>query len=495
MKRLIINIRLGILFTTLVLATSCKKLLDINDSPNNPGIENATPEVLFPTGVISTAAGTGGQLAAVGGIWAQFYTQSATASQFRQVEAYNLTNVDEEVNLAYEELYTGALNDYQLSIQKSTERGDWRYNLMSTIMKAYTYAFLVDLYDKVPFSQALQGQANIQPAFDDGYTIYLALLAEINAALSKDYKSAPFSAAQKSTDFVFNGDMDKWERFANTLKLKMYLRMVNAKPAEAEAGIRALYTAGAKFLTTSAGIPSFPGSPDKSNPFYEFNIRRLNVTTNLRASTTFTSWLGLNNDPRVLSYFGTANPISIHQGDYAAPTAVQPTYPNATVFVQSATEPVWFITNAESYFMQAEALERYFGGAGAKAMYDEGVTAAFTLVGRSPGNLLTGAYAYPSGGTFEQKLEAIIVQKWASLAAGSHAMEAFFEQNRTGYPKISPVYSNNAAYVPGSLVYSANGVTGPGNFPRRFIFPDYERSRNSNTPEEVPITTKVWWAK
>ncbi|HEY0055563.1 MAG TPA: SusD/RagB family nutrient-binding outer membrane lipoprotein [Pedobacter sp.] len=495
MKKVISNIKIGLLLTTLVIATSCKKLLDINESPNNPGIDNATPEVLFPTGVISTAAGTGGQLAAVGGIWAQYFTQSATAAQFKQVEAYNLTNIDEELNLSYEELYTGALSDYQLTIQKATERSDWRYNLMATVMRAYTYAFLVDLYDRVPYSEALQGQANVQPAFDDGYSIYVSLLGTIDAALAKDYKSAPLSAAQKTTDFVFGGDMDKWERFANTLKLKMYLRMVNAKPAEAEAGIKALYSSGAKFLTTSAGVSTFPGSPDKSNPFYEYNIRRLNVTTNLRASTTFTSWLGLNNDPRVTSYFGTANPISIHQGDYAAPTAVQPTYPNATVFVQSATDPVWFITDAESYFMQAEARERYFEGAGAKELYDAGVTAAFALVGKAPGALLKGAYAYPTSGTFEQKLEAIIVQKWASLVAGSHGMEAFFEQNRTGYPRTSNVYSKDPSYVPGRLVYSANGVTGPGNFPKRFLYPDYEKSRNPNTPAEVPITTKVWWAK
>lgn len=495
MKRIINKIKIGILFTTLVVSTSCKKLLDINESPNNPGIGNATPEVLFPTAVISTAAGTGGQLAAVGGLWAQYFTQSATANQFRGIDSYNITNVDEEMNLSYEELYTGALNDYQLTLQKAKERSDWRYNLMATVMKAYTYSFLVDLYDKVPYSEAVQGQAVIQPKFDDGYTIYVALIAEINDALAKDFRTTEFSASQKSTDFVFAGNMDRWEEFANTLKLKMYLRMVNAKPSEAEAGIKSLYDADAQFLSSNAGVPTFPGSPDKSNPFYEYNIRRLNVTTNLRASYTFTSWLLLNNDPRVTSYFGTTTPISIHQGDYSAPTAVQPNYPNATVFVQSATDPVWFITSAESYLMQAEALERYYGGVGAKEMYDLGVTSAFALVGKVPGTLLTGAYAYPSGGNFEQKLEAIITQKWASFAAGSHEMEAFFEQNRTGYPRTSAVYSTDASYVPGRLVYSANGVTGAGNFPRRFLFPDYEKSRNANTPAEVPVTTKVWWAK
>ena len=73
--------------------------------------------------------------------------------------------------------------------------------------------------------------------------------------------------------------------------------MVNAKPAEAEAGIKALYAANALFLTEGAGITTFQDQPNASNPFYEQNIRRLNTNDNLRASVTFVSWLQANNDP------------------------------------------------------------------------------------------------------------------------------------------------------------------------------------------------------
>ena len=69
--------------------------------------------------------------------------------------------------------------------------------------------------------------------------------------------------------------MDLWTKFANTLKLKMYFGMVNAKPREAQAGITKLYTHGANFLTTSAVIATFEWSPDNSNPFYEYNVRHL----------------------------------------------------------------------------------------------------------------------------------------------------------------------------------------------------------------------------
>lgn len=501
MKKIINKYKVLVVLSVILGLSSCDSLLDINEDPNNPGIENATPEVLFPAAVMSSAGMIGGQLAIVGGIWSQYWAQSSFSNQYKEIDSYNLTRINEEVNLPYEELMAGALADYNLAIQKSKERGDARYNLMCVVMKAYTFQVLADLYDQVPYSEAFQGDANLQPKFEDGYSIYEALLTEINDALAQDYKSNAFDDNQKKTDFIFAGDMDKWEQFANTLKLKMYLRMVNAKPAEAQQGITALYNAGANFLTVGAGITTFVNVPNKSNPFYEFNIRRLNTTTNIRASITFVSWLMENNDPRTVKYFGTASPIGIHQGDFNATVQQQPSYNNATVYVQNATDPVWFISAAESNFMQAEALERYFGGAGAKAKYDLAVTDAFAELGLTPGALLTGTYAYPSGGTFEQKLEAIIVQKWAALP-GSHALEAFFEQNRTGYPRTSTVYSAlpgggtgvNPNYIPGQWVYSKNGFT-QGKFPKRFVFPDYEQTRNSNTPTEVPIYTKVWWAK
>ena len=484
MKKIIINTAI---FAFLLAAVGCKKMADINVDPNNPAIDKASPELLLPSAVMSSAGQIGGEYAIIGGLWAQYYTQSATASQYRVIDAYNI-NSNINNNLGYLELFRSALNDYKKIRELSSAEEDWRFYLMATVMRAYTYQVLVDLYDQVPYSEALQGSANLQPKFDDGYSIYKSLLAEIDTALSNNFNVA-LNATEANSDVVFHGDMDNWQRFANTLKLKLYLRMVNAKASEAEAGIKALYAANAQFLTTGAGITSFVNQPNASNPFYEQNIRRLNTNDNLRASVTFVSWLQANNDPRIVSYFGTTNPTAIHQGDYASTNTA---YPSSAVFVQSPTDPVWFISEAESYFMQAEARERYFAGAGAKALYDAGVTAAFAQKGLTPGALLTGNYAYPVAGTFQQKLEAIIVQKWASFP-GTHDLEGFFEQNRTGYPKYSPVYSTSASYVPGQLVYSKNGVTA-GAFPKRMIFPDVERGRNSNTPAEVPVTVKVWWA-
>jgi hypothetical protein len=145
--------------------------------------------------------------------------------------------------------------------------------------------------------------------------------------------------------------------------------------------------------------------------------------------------------------------------------------------------------------MQAEARERYFGGDQARELYNAGVEAAFSAYGFDATSFVApgGKYEYPAGGSLDEKIDAIITQKWASLP-GSHALEAWFERNRTGFPLTSPVYSTDLSYVPGQFVVSATSVLGQA-FPKRIVFPDIERSRNKNTPAEVPITTPVWWGK
>ena len=474
----------------LLISSACKKQLDINHSPNNPPIEDGTPQLMFPAAVISTSSAVGGELAILGCLWSEFTTEDAYSSQYRNLDSYNATGSDLNVN--YGELYSGALNDYQLIRQQTAASGDWNFYLLATVMRAYTFTVLVDLYDKVPYSQALQGASNLQPAFDDGKTIYESLIAEIDSALAEDF-TATTNTLPGNADFVFGGDIGQWIAFANTLKLKMYLRMINSDPQEAQTGVTNLYSSNPTFLNADAGVSQWSSTPGKQNPFYAYNIFGLNTTNNLRASVTFLSWLKAHNDPRIVPYFGSASATGIHQGDFQ--NVSDPTYKTAAVFVQRATDPVQFISLPESFFLQAEARERYFAGDQAQNLYNSGVLAAFNFWGLDGSSFIApgGAYEYPSAGTLDQKIEAIIVQKWASLP-GSHSLEAWFERNRTGFPVSSPVYSTDISYVPGQFVVAKNSVIGD-NYPKRLVYPDAERSTNKNTPAQVPITTPVWWGK
>lgn len=497
MRPKIIMMYAGLIALTII---SCKKQLDINTDPNNPNPGQLTPKLVFPAGVVDAAGRIGGHLEVLGGMWAQYYTQGTTANQYKDIDAYNVTKSFGSTNRGVDwvELYSGALNDLTFVINKSKEQQDWNYFLMGTVMRAYTLQVLADLYDKIPYTEAFQGAANLQPKFDDGYTVYKGLLAEIDTALNKDF-SASLNTSAGNTDFVFpasdaSWSINPWIMVANTLKLKMYLRMVYAKPTEADAGIKTMYAKGAKFLDRDAKINNFENSANRANPLYTYNVVQTN-DANIKASVTFLSWLQTNGDPRIDDYFkfqtnSTTAYLGINQGDYLN---ADPLFNNASKVNIKPTDPVDFISLAESDFLQAEALERYFSGTGAKAMHDAGVTASFARYGDNAAPFIAagGKYAYPSTATFEQKLEAIIVQKWASMPK-THSLEAFFEKNRTGYPRTSTVYSTASNYVPGQFVYSKNGITN-GLFPKRLIFPDLETSKNLNAPADEPITAKVWW--
>src|SRR4029078_2215428 len=269
------------LLSLLLLASACNKALDINQDPNNPSLDQGNPRLVFPAAVMATAGMEGGDIAILGGIWGEYVTQSALANQYKFIDAYDVKSTD--LNSQYSGLFTGGLKNYQFVIDKAREAQDWNFYLMGEVMKAYTAGLLVDLYDKIPYTEALAGASNLNPHFENGDAIYADLITGIDSALAKDFSATTNSAAGTS-DLIFNGDMDKWKRFANTMELKLYLRMVNVDQSAAQAGIQKLYNNGIGFLTTDAGVFGFTDVPGQDNPLYEQNIRELNTPNNLRAS-------------------------------------------------------------------------------------------------------------------------------------------------------------------------------------------------------------------
>jgi hypothetical protein len=501
MNRTKINLSVTLLlFFCLLIGAGCKQQLDINQNPNFPTLGQGKPSLVLPAAVLSTTGKVGADLAIVGGIWAQYFTESAVASQYKQVDAYNLQNTDNFVNDVFDNMYSFGLKNYQFVIDESKAAEDWNTVLIATVMKAYTAGILVDMYDKIPFSEALQGAVNLKPKFDDGYDVYTSLLGSIDSALGNDL-SAGTNTNLGTQDLVFGGDMSQWVLFANTLKLKFYLRMINAHPDVAQAGIQAMLTAGTPFLTTDAAVTNFSDAPGQDNPFFEWNQRTLNTKDNLKASGTFVLWLEANNDPRIVSYFGKTTPDYVNQGDFSGAGA-HPSYLTASNFVQSPTDPVEFISAAESYFMQAEAQVRYGDVAAAKPLYDLGVQTAFSYLGLDGTSFTDPGGKYEWGNEIEDgaalmPIPQIIRQKWASFPYGCHQIEGFFDKNRTGFPLTSPVYSTSTspAYIPGQFVVSISSALDPGLLPKRFVYPYDETSRNSNAPQTlVPMSTPVWWA-
>ncbi|QHT65988.1 SusD/RagB family nutrient-binding outer membrane lipoprotein [Rhodocytophaga rosea] len=516
-------INIGLVFALILYSTSCgNDFLDVNVDPNNPS--DATVNLVFPAAVASSAGVIGGWYAVLGGIWSQHWAQNNGSNQYRDFDSYDLQPTD--LDFQFQELYANALNDYEFVRKRASAEKNWTFYLMATVMQAYTYQVLADLYDQIPFSQALQGnQNNLTPVYENGQAVYDSLIVRLDEALAKDFNYSEngslTSKAPGEADFLFGGNMVKWRQFANTLKLKMYLRQIYARPEVAKAGIQALYASSAQFLTEDAAMTQFIDVASKSNPLYEADQRQLNTNQNLRASVTLLSFLQASKDPRIDAYFipGSAGHRGLAQGSFNIPsTSIVPTALSRALL--TATDPVYFISASESYFLQAEAVARNLGTGNDEALYTQGIAASFaqnnmstTIILDSQGNdslsystvdsLISPEkpYAYPSTGSFKEKLKAITVQKWAAMAGTNQGLESFFEQNRTGFPESTdvaaflPNNTVNPEYYPahaGEFTYAVEGVTS-GLFPKRALFTDTERSRNPNTPPQEPITKAIWW--
>lgn len=487
--------KIFIVITSTLLFISCAdEDFDINRDPDNLSASGVALSTEMPAGIAGVAGGEGAIFALVGGFWSQYWTQSFASNQYKDIDNYSVSTVD--YTAAWGAMYD-ALADIRNVKRNAEAEGNWEYYLIATTMEVQASQVLVDFYDQIPYEEA-NNASILQPHFNSGPEVYEMMITDLQTALSKDL-STSVGEVPGIDDFVFGQhgtlaipvahatQMANWTAFANTLLLKLYMRQTEVNPGAAQAGITALLSSGVSFLNEDAAMTQFVDQPNKSNPLFESDRRQLNTTLNLRASTTMFSWLVDNDDPRKDEYYGTG--ISENQGDFGNLGD-----PNAVSVVKlSPTTPVYFMTREESLFLQAEALERYAAGAGAKELYDAAVIENFSKwdLDGTPFVAPGGEYEYPSGGTFDEKLEAIIVQKWAAAFPGN-GFEAFFDQNRTGYPRISPVYHTSDSYVPGQLVYSAAGTTG-GLFPKRLEFPSTVTTRNQNAPDLVDNTVPVWW--
>lgn len=470
MKR--IKYYLATLLASVLLLISCSEsFFDVNVDPNNP--TDVTPELALPSGLSNSAYVLGGYYLALGGFWSQHYAQAPAGSQWLEWETYNMT--EDDFNRQFVLLYAGALKDYEYVRTITAPKANWEYYTIATLMQAYTYQVLVDLYDKVPFTEALQGLANLQPKYDNGSLVYDSLLARIDDAISKDF-TLPTVQTPGPEDFIFNGDIDQWIQFANTLKLKMYLRYVNVDANKYSTQIVDLLNEN-NFLTTDAKFAAFKAEQTGYNPFYNTFVDRL--TGNINANKTLMDYLVNNSDPRRTKIFTASetganyNAVATGEGkdltgktikDYATPTV-------------PGTAPVYFFSKEEVLFLIAEAQLRYGSAAAAETAFNAAVAASQTSLGVAVADLKVYTF---NPNPIEAGLQSIIVQKWVA-AANKNGIESFFDYNRTGHPNF--------------LSESLTTTLQPGQRPKRLFFPDSERKTNPNTPAKVALTEKVWWGK
>ncbi len=478
--------KLALIVATMVAGVSCKKALDINTDPNNS--TQASIDLVLPSALGYTAYNMANRYQILGGLWGQYWTQGPTASQYKAIDQYVVVSTD--YNVPWGSLYAGPLQDFKYIIEEGTATNRPNYVAIAKAMQAYIYQYLTDLHGDIPLSEALN-PANTTPSYDSQEEVYNQLIVLADEALALIDENSSDHPGQD--DLYYQGDMSMWRKFINTLKLRIYLRQSYVRPQVAQAGIQAMTTAGAEFLGTGEDADmEFTTTTFNQHPLY-MTYQAL-TSANLIASNTSIEFLGETNDPRIDVFYqvataapNTGNHVGIVQGNGANLPGSQndKSYSKPGPAVGGpdggADAPVILMSAAESYFLQAEAAARGWSGGNAAELYEDGIRASFSYWGLSAGQATSyinqAAVTYPAAGTLEQKIDAIITQKWVSLN-GTQNLEGWTEWRRTGYPDI----------------FTISETSNIGDFfPVRILYPDTEVTRNPNTPPQKTVTDKVWW--
>jgi hypothetical protein len=436
----------------------------------------------------------GNQYQLVGGILSQYWTQGPTASQYLDYDKYIIDATDQD--RPWQQMYSGALNDLKFVETRANAEKKPNYEAISLIMQAYIFQNMTDIYGDVPFSEALKGEsANggvTTPKFDKQQDIYKGIIAMVDkglALLNPDDETVP-----GADDLIYGGDLDEWWKFGNTLKLKMYMRMSQADPAGAQAGIMGLDTSGAEFLDEGEdALVHFTTTKFNTNPLYSA-ISGLNNTPNLIASKTSIDYLQNTNDERIDVFYipnASGAHVGIAQGhgpNFPNPAAETSTkYSRPSPNVAGPEAPVIFMSAAESKFLQAEATARgWLTSMGTdKDLYEEGVRASYSFWGLDPDaadSVLNSTMgAYPAAATADEKARAIYIQKWVAMNS-TQSIESWIEHRR--------VFARDA----NQFLKPSEESTLPANLlPARLSYPSVELTRNAANVPNVKLTDPVWW--
>lgn len=488
--------RFNILYTGLVgcfllATTSCSDYLDINQNPEYP--TEASSSTLLPSAIAGVASATGCLYELYGSMWTQQCTQGHTSNQYNTLVNYTITNASD--SRMWTIPYSIALPDLDLVIKGSEADSEWNYWVMGKTMSAFMYHVLVDSYGSIPYTEAIMGNENTTPKYDDSKTVvYPGLLKSLDEVITKKAEAtANGLPAISKQDLVFNGDVDKWIQFAKSLKLKLMMRDFEAN----KAGIKALVDEG-DLLTVDAKMDCFQDLENKSNPMYEYDRRKLNSTVNIRACVTVCDFLKKYDDPRLNDFYnlnsdGSGKTTALKYGD--RPNSVETTTRMISVSKLSAIDPVYFMSAAEVAFLTAEAYARLGDSGKSKAAYDNAVSLAFERWGKDASAFIAdgGAYAFDSK-DLNSMLTSILTQKWIA-STRCQAWDAWFDINRTGIPALGTKHVDEEGYVWGQLTPCIGSALAPGEYPRRLLYPKSSSDYNPNTPAVVPLQDKQWWHK
>lgn len=407
--------------------------------------------------------------------------------------------------------YDYVLNPW-LDVKKETFDTEKELYAISLIIKVSAAHRLTDVFGPIPYTQLGTSTA---PAFDSQEQVYNAFFSELKTAVDILTAAEDKDAAVDQIKFApydvstFGGDFKLWVQYANTLRLRLAIRISNVKPDRARD--EAVAAVNHKY-----GL--LESTPFAVNCVTNYLGTISNGWKDILLNASVESYLNGYNDPRASKYAKIATaPATIAgsiKGIRSGIDVVGKDYKGHSLLNLAVSDKVLLMTAAEGYFLRAEGALRNWDMKGtAQALYEQGVTKSFDQYGLGGvstylGNatlkpapyvdVINPANSAPSPSdvtiqwdeslSFEKKLEKIITQKW--IAIFPEGQEAWSEFRRTTYPKI---FAN--------VVNDSQGQVPAGKYIRRLPYPSYFTSTNpQGVAQAVTLLggpdvagTKLWW--
>jgi hypothetical protein len=496
-----------ILFTSLLIASCGKDFLDVNTSPNNPS--QSTPEVTLPVAQKTSASivqGGYSSMNTIGNVMMYIWASGPGGVWYTNEMALNVTsNFHNEI---WDYTYATILKNYKYVAEYEGEGYD-NYKAIAKIMMAYHFQILVDTYGDIPFTDALQRAGNTRPEYDDDAFVYEQLNNMLKEAVDMINNAPPSALSPNGNqDVMMAGDMMKWKKFANTLRMKLMVRQSNVLDlATIQNTFADIATEGSGFLGSGESVYCNPGYlkvSNKQNPFWASYGEDTGDTETLnwkytKATDYLIDYMVGSNDFRMDAKFDVNTNSGFWKGfpqgaatagednsDYSsiAKESLGSFSGVAKAFLRSSEQDAIIFTAAESLLLQAEAIQRTYMAGDAEATYREGVISSFAEHGFDS-SFAEASYLDVNGGdpgiNFTlNPIQAIITQKYIHLA-GINGLETWFEFNRTGYPDNIP--------------FSATAIS--TTRPVRLLYPNSEISNNSgNVPAQTnsdAFSSPVFW--
>ena len=356
-------------------------------------------------------------------------------------------------------------------------------------MKAYTYQLAVDTWGSIPYSDSQKLAANVKPKYDTDESIYADLINLLDQGIAE--VNAPTSAISPGTNSTifpgtFSTTINNWIKFANTLKLRIFLHYSEKDANFAKSKIDALINSGAPLMASNSDSfqMNFLDAANARNPIDQFETLRAG---NLVVNAKLITMMNAKTDPRRQFYF-TQFPAG--SGLYVGAVAVAPAGPgNYSKFhtylrgavsgsAYTGAAPIRMLTFAEYNFIRAEAALRFTSPGSAQTFFQAGIRASMESAGVAAADITT--YLAANGtlsGSAAQQLEQIINEKY--VANYGVVMEPWTDFRRTGYPALT-LPSN--AIVP--------------YFPRSLFYPQSELDLNpENVTQKKDMSVRVFWDK